>query len=421
MKVLWISNIPFGPLCELAGQAKSSGGSWLDAAFDALSKDKEIELTIVTVSRVNEVRMKKVGNHTFYILPGGYPIEYNHTLISNKKHWKKIRLDSSPDLIQIWGTEFTHGYLALQVMKGIPSIIYMQGLMNQIARYYLSGISDRDLRQSITLRDIVKIDWIKQQQAKFIRRSVVEAEMLEIAGNVIVENEWCETHCKVIASKCVVYKSMLNIKEEFYNQEWAVDKMQPYTIMCNAAGYPIKGLHILLKALSIIIKKYPNAILLIPGEKSPFEKSFFEKFRINGYSKYLLSIIKKFNLKDNIQFLDKLSSSQMAEKMANSNVFVMPSSIENHSSTLIEAMIVGTPCISSYVGGIPEYMLHDVNGLVYRFEDYEVLSTHIEKIFGDISFATKIALKGRITMRDSRNSLNFKDELLDIYNKVLNR
>jgi glycosyltransferase involved in cell wall biosynthesis len=420
MKILWISNITFGPLCELAGESKSSGGSWLDATFDALAHEKGIELSVVTVSRVKEIRIKKVGNHTFYILPGGYPSEYDYTSSKNKENWERIKAESCPDLIQIWGTEYTHGYLALKVMKGIPSIIYMQGLMSQIERHYLSGISNSDLRKSITIRDILKGDWIERQQLRFYQGALTESKMLQMAGNIIVENEWCESHCKAIAPMSKVYKSKLSIKEEFYGQEWSENKMEPHTIMSNAAGYPIKGLHILLKALSIVLKKYPDTKLLIPGEKSPFEKSFLERLRINGYTKFLIQIIVKLNLKDNICFLDKLTASQMAIQMARSNVFVMPSSIENHSSTLIEAMIVGTPCVSSYVGGIPEYLSHNVNGLLYRFDEHEILAAHIIKIFEDNSFAKLIGSNAKKAMRDSRKAINLKEELLEIYQKVLN-
>lgn len=419
MKVIWISNIAFGPLCELAGLNKSVGGSWLDAAYHALESEKELELVIITVSRVKEIRIKKDGNHTFCVLPGGFASKYDCTSLKNRRNWEKIRTDFRPDLIQIWGTEFTHGYLALQVMQGIPSVIYMQGLMGQIARHYLSGISDINLIRSITLRDILKVDWIKRQQADFLHRSDIEAKMIRIVGNVIVENEWCELHCKAIASNCTVYKSKLNIREEYYKQEWNSDQMQPFTIMSNAAGYPIKGLHILLKALSLVIQKYPETILLIPGEKSPYEKSFFEKCRINGYTRFIKSTIKKLHLKSNIQFLGQLNSSQMADQMAKSNVFVMPSSIENHSSTLIEAMIVGTPCISSYVGGVPEYLQHNVNGLLYRFEEYEILASYIIKIFDDKNFATTIATNGKNAMRISREANNINEELLSIYHKML--
>jgi glycosyltransferase involved in cell wall biosynthesis len=122
---------------------------------------------------------------------------------------------------------------------------------------------------------------------------------------------------------------------------------------------------------------------------------------------------------NNINYLGLLNSEEMAEYMSKSNVFVMPSSIENHSSTLIEAMIVGVPCISSYVGGISEFMTHNMNGLIYRFEEFEILASHICKVFEDQSFACKFALNGKMQMRNSRNSNNIKDEFIDIYISLL--
>jgi glycosyltransferase involved in cell wall biosynthesis len=420
MKILWIVNFPFGPLCELAGINQFSSGNWLGATFEALAEEKELEIAVATVSRVKELMVKKVGKHSFYVLPGGLASEYDHKSLKNSTYWEQIKTECQPDLIQIWGTEYTHGYLALKVMKDIPSLIYMQGLMSQIARHYLSGISSDDLRSFITVRDIIKWDWIEQQQSKFYRSSLIEAKMLQISGNVIVENEWCASHCKAIAP-CEVYKSKLSIKEEFYNHDWSLSTMRPYTLMSNAGGYPVKGLHILLKALHLVKKEFPNVTLLIPGEDSPFEKTFSQRLRNGGYSKFLMGIIKDYNLKDNIVFLGKLTAAEMAAEMAKSNVFVMPSSIENHSSTLIEAMIVGVPCVSSYVGGIPEYLTHNVNGLLYRFEEQEILSAHIIKLFQDTSLAEKISLNAKTAMRNSRKSSNLKEELLTIYKNVLDR
>ena len=243
--------------------------------------------------------------------------------------------------------------------------------------------------------------------------------MIKKSGNVIAENEWCGVHCKAIAPDCVCFKNKLSIKDDFYRQTWDVDHMERHTIMSNAAGYPIKGLHVLLKAFGLVIQKYPEAKLYVPGENSPFEKSMFERLKLNGYTKFIKTTIQDLGLKSNIQFLGRLSSKKMAERMAKSNIFVMPSSIENHSSTLIEAMIVGVPCIASYVGGVPEYLQHNKNGLIYRSEEYEVLATHIIKLFSDIKFATEIALKGKNEMRISRNSVNLKNEFVDIYQKIV--
>lgn len=420
MRILWIANIPFGRLAELAGlKGGNTSGSWLNASLDAFAGDTDYEIIAVTVGRTPDIRTLVDGNITYCLLPGGTVGEYDCTSSENRRVWETVRDTYKPDLVQVWGTEFTHGYLALQVMRGIPSVIYMQGVLGQIARYYLAGMSDDELRLAVTLRDIIKGDWIRRAQKGFQRRAIAEAEMIRLSGNVIVENEWCSTHCKAIAPDCVSFKSKLSIRDAFFRKHWDVATMEPYTVMSNAAGYPIKGLHMLLKAFALVLRRYPQARLYIPGESSPFDKPLLATLKQNGYTKFIKRLISEAGMKDDVHFLGRLDSEQMAERMAKSNVFVMPSAIENHSSTLIEAMIVGTPCVSSWVGGLPEYLEHNRNGLLYRFEEYEVMASHIMRLFADQAFATKIALAASSQMRESRNAVSLKSELERIYRVVL--
>lgn len=391
MNVLWITNIPFGKLMGLAGQTGiNTSGSWLDAALDDFAGDSRFHLTVVTVGRVKTVKTLTERNLTYCLLPGGLPSEYNHLKNSNIKHWEYVGKIFKPDIIHVWGTECTHGYLALKSMRDIPSVVYIQGLLESISRYYLAGMSKKELINNVTFRDIIKFDWITRSQKNYEKKSIVEAEIIKIAKNVIVENKWCLSHCKNIFQECNVYKCALNIKDVFFTIKWKTENIQPFTIMSNAAGYPIKGLHILIKALSRVVLKFPEAKLLIPGERSPFEKNYLERIKENGYAKFIRTLIKQYGLEKNIIFLGPLSSEQMAKQMSTTNVFVVPSSIENHSSTLIEAMMVGAPCVASYVGGIPEYVKHQENGLLYRFEEYEMLAEHICEVFSDIHYATKL-------------------------------
>ena len=420
MRILWVTNIAFGKLAELAGQsAQNTSGSWLNAAMDAFSGDGEHAIVVATVGSTPEIKTRVEGNVTYCLLPGGNVGTYQHMLPDNRHVWETVYHTYKPDLIQVWGTEFTHGYLALQVMREVPSVIYVQGVLGQIARYYLSGMSDAELRAAVTLRDAFKRDSIKQAQQRYFRRSAIEAEMIKMACNVIVENDWCSLQCKAIAPDCVSYKSKLPIRDEFFRHFWSRGSAEPYTIMSNAAGYPIKGLHILIKAMSLIVQRYPQAKLYVPGAQSPFGKTFKQRLCRNGYTKYMTSLIERLGLKNHITFLGRLTPDKMAERMAKSSVFVMPSSIENHSSTLIEAMIVGAPCVSSYVGGVPEYVEHGKNGLLYRFEEYEVLAGHIMHLFEHPSFADQVALTACEGMRQSRNAVDVKKELADIYRQIV--
>ena len=305
--------------------------------------------------------------------------------------------------------------------KKIPSVVFIQGILDSIARYYEAGLSTGELRKAISFRDIVKFDWIMSQKRKYQKKAKLEKQIIEKSGNIISENLWCNAHCKVIAKNVKTHHCQLSIRKEFINYNWDYTKIKKYTIMSNASGYPLKGLHILLKALTIVSQKYPTVKLSVPGGSMLKQNDFRSKLKQTGYSKLIYNMIKEYGLEDNIEFLGDISAKQMAENMEKSNVFVVPSALENHSSTLKEAMIVGTPCISSFVGGVPEYVKHGENGLLYRFEEYEMLAEYIIMIFENEELAKKLSKNGCETITSNHKSENIYDNIQSIYKDVVSQ
>ncbi len=420
MKILWITNIPFGKLMTVMGlPGENTIGSWLNSSLAGFIGNSDFEVMVATVGRTDTVKLLKEGNVTYCLLPGGFPGEYRHLDGKNLRHWKYVQATFQPDLIHVWGTEFTHGYAALRVMRDVPSVIYIQGLLEAIARYYLSGMSRTELRGSLSFRDVLKHDWITREQKTFARRSGVEAEMMRLSNHVIVENQWCAAHCLRINPQNTVHYCELTIKDDFYRKAWTLEQVRPFAIMCNAAGYPIKGLHMLLKALALVVKRHPGTMLYIPGEHSPLGVTFKGRLRERGYTKFIRQLIGELGLEKHLTFLGPQTSEQMADQMATCNVFALPSSIENHSSTLIEAMIVGAPCVAAAVGGIPEYLHHDQNGLSYRFEEYELLADHISDLFAHPERARRLGEEASRSMRAGRSPVDLQEKLVQIYRNVL--
>ena len=97
----------------------------------------------------------------------------------------------------------------------------------------------------------------------------------------------------------------------------------------------------------------------------------------------------------------------------------MPSAIENHSSSLKEAMMVGMPCVSSKVGGVPEYVNHGENGYLYNFEDYTVLAEYISRIFDDDNLALELSKNAHDTIKQMHDSDDVLKNIVDIYGKLV--
>lgn len=420
MKVLWVINRPINPMKKMLGQDSiSTSGSWLDTAYNLLVEQDNIELVVATIDNVKNFLYKKEGSTSFYIFPSrGSTLNYRIDSNENKKDWEYLKQKENPDLIQIWGTEFPHSMLTANVFKDKTIVVYMQGMVSQISKHYLSGLDEKELNSSLTIRDFIRRDTIKQQKKKFLRRAENENELLKLSNFVIVENNWCAINCKIINPDIQVIYSNLPINEEFFNHYWDKNKIEKNSIMTIAGGYPIKGLHVLLKALTIVKKEIPDFKLYIPGRPLFSRKNILDKIKKNGYDKILEDIILQNNLKENLVFMGNLSQKQMAHRMSISNIFVMPSSIENHSSSLIEAMIVGMPCIASNVGGVSELIQNNVNGFVYRFEEYEVLAYHMINLLKNDDKAYELAFNAQ-KIRNIRGNQKLGKELSEIYKKIL--
>ena len=420
MKILWIVNTPLGPLGErLYGQRNN--GVWMDALMTSFAEHNEHQLVIATTAVISEPIREEENGITFYALPDQPPILYNENKESNTRAWKKLLDDERPYLIQVWGTEFTHGLCALRLAKDISSVVYMQGYLGSIARHYLAGMTHDELKQSVTFRDIIKHDSIVQQQKKYAASTRKEKEMFELSGNVICENDWCENSIRAIVPDVNIYRCPLSINQVFTQYSWDINKAEPHSIICNASGYPLKGLHMLLRAVALLKNKYPDVKLSIPGEKVISDGSIQWLLRKRGYTKYIEKLIKELNIQENIIWLGALPQDKLAEQYAKARVFVLCSAIENHSSSLKEAMMVGTPSVASSVGGVPEYVTHGENALLYRFEEYDILAMHIAKLFDDCVLSKRLSLNAKASASKLHSEADIYQTTNRIYREILSK
>lgn len=415
MKVLWVTNILFEHHRTMMGQnaAAITGGGWLNAAYTASLGVENLQLHIVTVSKINHRKTGERDGNYFYILPGGGTRNYDVDSSANRQEWEAIRKEVNPDVVIIWGTETRAAYLAAKVMRGIPMAIYMQGVISSISAHYFDGVPQK--YQCRTLRDFINKFDKRSEYNHFTRQASLEAEMFRMADAVIVENNWCEDMCHVVNPKLRVFRNDLPIRGLFYQGKWSVEKMQPYTIFTNAGGYPIKGHHILFQALAKVKTQYPDFRCYVPGAKLEI---FNNLKRRTGYSTYLYHLLDKNGLRENIIYTGSLPSEQMVSHLERCNVYVMPSIVENHSSSLIEAMIVGAPCVTSLVGGIASLVQPGKDALLYNSLDADSLAGCIMRVFAKIDFARSLSANA-IDMRQRRRQ-TFGEEMVRVYNSLTN-
>lgn len=406
MKVLWVTKVPFNYHYQMMGVKTQTiqSGSWLTAAFEDIKRCSDIELHIVTVANVKDRLTKEYENVHFHILPNFGDSSYNIDSTKVKQTWKELRQVIAPDCLQLWGTEYSISLAAARAFKGIPILVYMQGLISVVKQHYYDGVPFKYI--TMTPRDV----YAKRVYSK---KCKVEKEIMSLATGAIVENDWCIDQCKALNSNIKIFKNFLPIKKIFYDVDWNITNVNRHVIMTNAGGYPIKGHHILFKALAIVKQKYPDVVVNVPGV--PLTKEFNLRC-VTGFNIYLKRLIDQYNLSSNINFVGVVPDHQMVEMLRTCNVYVMPSIVENHSCSLIEAMIAGAPCITSLVGGIAGMVSHMNNAILYNSLDAESLAGNIIRIFENDELAISLGREAK-QMGYSRPQ-NFGEEIISIYKSL---
>ena len=383
MKVLWITNILFPEAEQLltgSGELKASGG-WMLGAANALLRNNKVKLTVASVStKVHKLTKLEGHDILYYILPmGNGNMDFN---MDYCKYWQQVNNDVKPDVVHIHGTEYSHGYAYMMACDCNNVVISIQGLTSAYYPYYYFGMTKKDIYMNMTFRDMIRGNILKGQN-QFKQRAAYEIEMIKKTRHIIGRTSWDKSRVWAINPNAEYHFCNETLRPDFYDgSRWMYNQCDKHSIFISQAGYPIKGLHQVLKAMPFILRHFPDTKIRVAGGDITKSVTLLDKLRLSGYGKYIKNLIKKYNIDGKVIFTGNLNGEQMKQEYLRANVFVCPSTIENSPNSLGEAQILGTPCVASYVGGIMDMMIGNETNL-YRFEEVEMLAEKVCRVFKD--------------------------------------
>lgn len=298
-----------------------------------------------------------------------------------EKRFAEIYEDFKPDVIHIFGTEYSHTYAACKAAKDPNRILIgIQGLCSEFSKHYYEGLPE-EIINKYTLRDFLKQDNIKQQYDKFVIRGQREIDAIKIAGNVTGRTDWDKKHTSLINPNARYLFMNETLRSVFYEGKWDYNKCEVHSIFMSQGDYPIKGLHVMLEAMALIKDKYPDMKLYVSGNKITGEDTLKKKILIGEYGKYLRGLMNKYSLRDKVVFLGSINANEMKERYLKCNVYVSPSLIENSPNSVGEAMLLSVPTITSDVGGVRNLLTEGEEGFYFKSTDYKQLAKKITEVF----------------------------------------
>ena len=412
MRILWLCNmIPGVVRANLGGS--NDGGLWIDHVLDDL-RWQDVTMLLLCLGAEGSGTLDERTSYALFTEPK--PQVYSPSLEERFILWLR---DFQPEVIHIWGTEYGHCLAMVNAAKkaGMAErvVISIQGLCGVYARHYCEGVPERVCRRS-SLRDFLRQDNVRQQQEKFRLRGVLEYQALREASHVIGRTDWDRALTHQINPGIHYHFCNETLRTPFYQDSWSYEKARKHRIFASSCSYPVKGFHYLLEAFALVLEHFPDATLSVTGD-SFFASDFKKGLRQENYFRYMERLCREKGLMEKIEFLGQLSAEGMKQAYLQSNVFALPSTIENSPNSLGEAMLLGVPCVAADVGGVSN-LLHPGEGYVYQSTAPYMLAHYIMEVFRMEAEAEKMgALARQHAMKTHHPEENLK-QLLDIYREI---
>ena len=215
-----------------------------------------------------------------------------------------------------------------------------------------------------------------KEEYKNIKRKIFMKILYPLADGYVFQTEEAKEYFSLkIQRKSVVIPNPIN-------EDFIVDK--PYdgerekTIVTIGRIEKQKNQKLLIDAFKEVLKTHGEYKLLIYGEGSLKGK--------------LIKYVEENKMSNNVIFKGKTDN--VKREIYKSGIFVLSSNYEGMPNALMEAMLLGVPCISTNCscGGPRDLIENDENGILIEVNNVDQLIKAINKIIENRDYSKKISI-----------------------------
>jgi glycosyltransferase involved in cell wall biosynthesis len=141
-----------------------------------------------------------------------------------------------------------------------------------------------------------------------------------------------------------------------------------------------KGTYDLIAACAQVVSDVPNFKLLLAGDGDS----------VGVKTRAFASGVDK-----NVEILGWIRGAEKERLLATAGVYVLPSYHEGLPMSILEAMAVGLPILSTNIGGIPEAVTDGVEGFLIEPGDVQGLAARLARLITDKQLAAEMGLAAR--------------------------
>ncbi len=159
----------------------------------------------------------------------------------------------------------------------------------------------------------------------------------------------------------------------------------------------------LINAFEIIHKKHPEIMLVLVGAGELEEK--------------VKKIVKEKDLQDVVVFKGTLHS--VKEEMHKADIFCLPSNYEGMPMTIIEAMASGLPIVATDVGGVPDMITDNEDGILCQ-NTSTAIADALERLIESSKLRSKLGKNAIVTSKKYSSDI-MAEKYFNLYMDCLNK
>lgn len=357
-----------------------SGGNWVNSLINLLAKRSKYDIGLVYVT-YDSSHCKEIHSSIKY-----YPLYRKKSFISKimKRFFREpdfIRMDDevnriindfNPDIVQLFGIETAFGGIAKSI-KNVPVIVHLQGFSTVCKEHWFPmGLSFKMVRNFSSFREKITFLTASDSYLRFQKLANVEVENFKNYFYYLGRTEWDYQISRLLSPQSKYFLCNEVLRDEFYASQWGFHKTNKIILSTILNGEIYKGFDVILRSAILLKKLDLNFEWNIYGVSENFSlRRVIEKY-LNA----------KFD-ENNVSFCGKKNAGQLAENLLSSTFYIHPTHIDNSPNALCEAMLLGVPCIATYVGGIPSLIENGVSGILVPDSEAFQIAYWVNKLWDD--------------------------------------
>ncbi len=407
MRVLWFTNGPMPAAARRSG-TRTASGYWMSCLLEHVRRAPGVELAVAAACPgLKDDQFVEDGVEYFI---AGQP-KYQSIFSATKKDLEQtaeIVRQVNPDLVHIHGSERFYGLLAARRMIAAPAVISIQGLLQICVASFFGALSPGEILECQRLIELATRRGVFWRYQEFRAGARQEREILAGCGAFMGRTDWDREAVMAHNPRAKYYQVGEILRAPFREACWDLDRCERNTIIFTHPEEPRRGADVLVRALPIVRRRFPDAKLLLAG-------SLGDR---HGHDRFVRRLIRENGLAGSVEMLGYLNAETMVRQLCRAHLFAQPSFVENSSNSLCEAMQTGLPVVGAYAGGTPSIASYGRAGLLVPPGDPASLAAAIVRVFENDELAISLGSAARAAASERHAPELVVSQLLGAYKDV---